>query len=122
LEDICYNDWRDVENPTFSSPPANAIEIMGREMGRQEPTVGSAGRQQRTYHAVLKLNFLLCCPTWEDVRFTSAGVDAVEGFESMMAEASYPRGEVVSSYDFHGNPLPVNEKCLPPTVEKRSST
>jgi hypothetical protein len=95
---------------------------MGREMGKREPTVGSAERQERTYHAVLKLNFLLCCPTWEDVRFTSAAVDAVEGFESMVADAGYPRGEVVSSYDLHGNPLPVNEKCLLPTVEMRPST
>jgi len=125
MEDISINDWRDTEKPTdvrlsvlILKMAQKIMELEKASSLRHDPRKGGIERQDWFHRAVVKLHYLLCSPAGEDFRFTASGLYAAKRFETLIAQAGYPGGLVVFGGQFHGIPVPVDEKYLSPTIEE----
>ncbi|KAH0832624.1 hypothetical protein AYO21_04828 [Fonsecaea monophora] len=99
MEDVCFDDWqcgRPVATQLSICIIRMAKMIMEQEKGRTgAPARGTPEQQDWFHRAVLKLHYLLCSESADEPFVTPSGREAAARFETIMASAGYPDGQVV---------------------------
>ncbi|OAP63573.1 hypothetical protein AYL99_02800 [Fonsecaea erecta] len=100
MEDICIDDWRhgrpvDTQLSICLVRMAKTIMDQEKNITGVPPRETTPERQDWFRRAVLKLHYLLCSESADAPFVTPSGREAAVRFDTLMASAGYPDGQVV---------------------------
>ncbi|KIX98780.1 uncharacterized protein Z520_05241 [Fonsecaea multimorphosa CBS 102226] len=126
MEDICFEDWeggRPIDTQLSICIIRMAKSIMDQEKALAGVVTGipprAAPERQDFFHrAVLKLHYLLCAESADEPYVTPLRREAAARFDTLMASAGYPDGQVVVFGGSHAELMSRDGKCTYPSVEE----